>query len=323
VKDPTALAAAEQAPDRGALAQLVTQQLGARGPAEQRALAARLQEVLARVDDAALARFARRLRETGGGWGYHEPDPVARALGRVVQDAVLEPGSELIGVEHLRAADARPRIFLANHLSFADANLLEHLLARAGGEDLVARLTVVVGPKVYTRPLRRLASLCFGTIKIPQSASRASGEAVMSQRDVARLSAEMLGVAEQRLALGDALLVFVEGTRSRTGRMQRALSGVARYLEIADAALFPVGIAGSERLVPIEEEERLHPTRVRVQVGAPIDAADLRARCGRRRPLAMDAIGLRIAALLPPEYRGVYDGSDAALAEARAIADAL
>jgi 1-acyl-sn-glycerol-3-phosphate acyltransferase len=323
VQDPTALAALEQAPDRSALAQLVTRQLGAREPGETRALTARLMEVLGKVDDAALARFARRLRETGGAWGYHEPDPVARALGRVVQDAVLEPGSELIGAEHLRAADARPRIFLANHLSFADANLLEHLLARAGGEDLVARLTVVVGPKVYTRPLRRLASLCFGTIKIPQSTSRASGEAVMSPREVARLSAEMLGVAEERLSQGDALLVFVEGTRSRSGRMQRALGGVARYLEIADAALFPVGIAGSERLVPIGEEERLHPTRVRVQVGAPIDAVELRARCGRKRPLAMDVIGVRIAALLPPEYRGVYAGDDPALAQARSIAGAL
>ena len=47
-------------------------------------------------------------------------------------------------------------------------------------------MTVLVGPKVYMLAVRRLASLCFGSIKIPQSQSRASGEAVMPRREVAR-----------------------------------------------------------------------------------------------------------------------------------------
>jgi 1-acyl-sn-glycerol-3-phosphate acyltransferase len=140
--------------------------------------------------------------------------------------------------------------------------------------------------------------------------------------DAARIAAEVVGIAAKRMDAGDALLVFVEGTRSRDAAMHRALPGVARYLEYPDALLVPIGLAGTEKLVRIGDE-RLHPARIRARVGAPLDGRLLLERCRNRRALIMDAVGLAIAEQLPAQYRGSYAVADPALEPARQILASL
>src|SRR6185503_7636379 len=100
------------------------------------------------------------------------------------------------------------------------ANVLEVVFQRTGANHLSDRLTVVAGPKVYSNIRRRFSSLCFGTIKVPQSSARSTDDAVMNAREVARGARLAIQVAQERLGLGEALLVFAEGTRSRSGGMQ-------------------------------------------------------------------------------------------------------
>jgi 1-acyl-sn-glycerol-3-phosphate acyltransferase len=89
--------------------------------------------------------------------------------------------------------------------------------------------------------------------------------------------------------------------------MQRLLPGVARYLDGPGVWILPIGIAGSEALFPLDEGS-LNPVGIEVRIGQPIPADALRARTHGNRQLLMDAIGLSIAALLPPRYRGAYRG---------------
>jgi 1-acyl-sn-glycerol-3-phosphate acyltransferase len=308
--------------DRRALVERLLALMGQDRTAESAALRTRLVEYAANVSDTALAAFLGRLRTTGEDWGYEAPDPVARDLSRLALDVMLEPGSAVEGAAALHGARGRPAILLPNHLAFVDANALDALLFRSGLSDVLGGLAVLVGPKVFSLPLRRVASLCFGTVKIPQSTSRATGEAVMSPREVARISAESIRVAQSRLDAGERLLVFVEGSRSRNARLERALAGVTRYLEHPGLLLIPVGLAGTEKIVAIGDES-LHPARATARFGAPIDAALLLARCKHRRQLVMDVVGLRIASLLPESYRGVYASADPALEPAREIAESL
>jgi 1-acyl-sn-glycerol-3-phosphate acyltransferase len=306
--------------DPEAFATSLLAMLGEQDPEQTRAVAVVVRKALAEASPESLREFFDALESAGRDWAYEPAIAFARGLSRVVLRHMFEPGSGLQEGGDLSATHGRPVLLLGNHLSFVDANVLEVLLADAGHAELAERLTVVVGPKVYTRPLRRVASLCFGTVKTPQSASRASEDARMSPREVARIALKSLGAARDRLALGDALLIFVEGTRSRTASMQRALAGIARYLEQTDALVVPFGVAGTEHLTPIGENERLERAKVVARFGAPLPAARVIERCAKKRALVMDVIGFLIAGCLPESYRGCYGSADGDLAEAQAMA---
>jgi Acyltransferase len=268
---------------------------------------------------AALAELRERLVNSGGDSAFYARDPLARRIHHVLADGLLEPTSALFGVEYLAPIRHDPVVVLANHLSYSDANLLEVLLHRSGERELADRLTVVAGPKVYSSLRRRFSSLCFGTIKTAQSSSIASDDGAKHAREIARAARLAIENAHERLAHGDALLVFAEGTRSRTSGLQPMLPAVSRYLDDSDAWVLPVGIAGSEAWLPIGDHE-IHPVRIVARIGKPVKATELEARAGGNRRLMMDAVGVAIAALLPPEYRGVYADDVAGLEEAREIA---
>jgi 1-acyl-sn-glycerol-3-phosphate acyltransferase len=253
--------------------------------------------------------------DADNGWVYYGPDPLARRIHHLLAERLLRRDSSLTGLEHARAVEGRPVAIFANHLSYSDANLLEILLHRAGGASLASRLTAIAGPKIFTSRQRRFSSLCFGTVKVPQSADVSSEEAVLTAREVARAAKCSIDAARQRLAAGDALVVFGEGTRSRTGEMQRMLPGVARYLDVPGVAVLPVGIVGTEALFPVGDDE-VHPAQVVVRIGAPIDARTIEACASGDRRLIVDAIGLAIAELVPPGHRGVYS-------DARDLGDAI
>ena len=179
------------------------------------------------------------------------------------------------------------------------------VLRNAGASCLADRLTAIAGPKVYSNVTRRFSSLCFGTIKVPQSSERSSEDAVMNPRDVARAARRAIQIAQERLAYGEALLIFGEGSRSRSAQMQQFLPGTARYLELPGTWVLPVGIAGTEKLFPIDGAA-LHRVPITMNIGRPIPTSELRERAPRDRRVMMDCIGHAIADLLPTEYRGVY-----------------
>ena len=251
------------------------------------------------------------------GWDYYAPDPLAQRIHHLLAHRFLQPDSEVIGADHLQPMMTTPLAIFANHLSYADANVIEVLLQQSGGAGIANRITAIAGPKVFTSQQRRFSSLCFGTVKVPQSADVSSEEAALNIRDVARAARRAIGVAHQRLQSGDALLLFGEGTRSRTGRMQQMLAGVARYLATPDSWVLPVGLAGSEALFPVGDAT-IRPARIVMRIGPPIRTGALLASAGGDRRLIMDAIGLAIAELVPPDYRGVY-GDEGHYAEAKDV----
>lgn len=104
---------------------------------------------------------------------------------------------------------------------------------------------------------------------------------------------------------GGMLAVAPEGTRSRHGRLQRAHPGVVTLALKSGAPLWPLAFHGGEVLG--QNLRRLRRTPFHIRVGEPfrIELGGERLTGDLRQGLA-DAIMVRLAALLPSEYRGEY-----------------
>lgn len=252
------------------------------------------------------------------GWDYCPPDHLARRIHHLLARRFVHSDSHARGLERFTHIGTAPVALFANHLSYADANVIEVLLRRSGAGAMADRLTAVAGPKVFSSPQRRFSSLCFGTIKVPQSAEVSSEQAMLGIRDIARAAKQAIDVAHARLRTGDLLLLFAEGTRSRTGAMQPLLVGATRYLSVPGLWIVPAGLTGSEVLFPVDRAT-VQPATVVMQVGAPVRADALLAGARGDRRILMDALGLAIAELLPERYRGVYGCEDDFVAARRAL----
>lgn len=95
------------------------------------------------------------------------------------------------------------------------------------------------------------------------------------------------------------LLIFVEGTRSRDGSMQRAEAGIGFLARLSGATVLPVAVstADAQGRAPWRRRE------IVLRYGKPFDLE----LAGRRDDETIaDEIAARIAALLPSARRGVY-----------------
>lgn len=88
-----------------------------------------------------------------------------------------------------------------------------------------------------------------------------------------------LDQAARQVRAGRTVLVFPEGTRSKTGRIEKFKLGAFHLALAAGVPIVPVGIAGSRDVMP--GEGLIYPGTVRVRIGAPITAADVAAEAKR------------------------------------------
>ena len=78
---------------------------------------------------------------------------------------------------------------------------------------------------------------------------------------------DMVDTAKAILARGDAVLIFVEGTRIRPGALGRPRRGVGRLALETGAPVVPIAVIGTEA---VRKGWRIRPHKVRIRVGAPL-----------------------------------------------------
>lgn len=186
----------------------------------------------------------------------------------------------VIGREHL--ASQGGYIVASNHLSTIEVPLVYLIIPRDDVSGLVAK-------KHQKNPFFRLLVNAFNGIWLNREEA----------------DAHALRAARDHLRKGGVLGLSPEGTRSPTGALISAKTGVAFLADQAGVPIVPVGVSGTYQATA--KILTLRRPKITVRFGEPftlppIDRKNKEASLQKNT----DEIMCRIAALLPDEYRGVY-----------------
>lgn len=184
-----------------------------------------------------------------------------------------------------------PVIFICNHLSNADGLILDKILKEKYDPTFVA------GIKLTNDPVTKLGTMMVKNVGIkPNSADK-----------------EAITKIVKLVRGGENIMIFPEGTRSRTGAMIEGKKGVLLIARLTKATIIPIGMTGTEILLPINKDgdmggEKFNYSDVNIKFGEPISLPAKEKDEDRHvyDDRCMEYIMKSIANLLPEKYRGIY-----------------
>jgi len=219
----------------------------------------------------------------------------AYALGR----SIISPLARLIYRPRVEGKENVPRsgavIFASNHLSFIDS---------------------IAIPVAAPRPVHFLAkSSYFEGTGVKGWASKTFFEsigAIPVRRGAGQAALDALDLQRQLLDDGLAVALYPEGTRSTDGRLYKGRTGVAFLALQTGAPVVPVGLVGTDKVMPVGAKIPSTKERITVRFGEPLDLSPHGpASSGRARRLATDEIMAAIHALSGQELAGTYNEAPA------------
>jgi len=188
---------------------------------------------------------------------------------------------EVVGREHVPMEG--PLILASNHLNNADPPMMALAVPR--------HPTFMAKQEMIKWPIIGSAFRIFGAFPV--------------RRGEADLSA--LRAATEIVDSGGMLVMFPEGTRSRTGGLTKGHAGTALVALRTGAPVLPVAITGSEAIRwPWIFLRPLSVKHIKVTIGEPFRLPPVERINSEAAGEATGLIMRRIAALLPETYRGVY-----------------
>ena len=188
------------------------------------------------------------------------------------------------GTEHLPTDG--PVVVVANHVSFFDSILLMFSLPRP---------VAFIGKAEYTdNPITNWLFCGAGMIPVRRG----------DPGDLPHVFEEVAEV----LRRGEVIGVFPEGTRSRDGKLHRGHVGAAHLALTAGAPIVPVGIVGTDRLLPTGSWIVRPFRQATITLGEPIDASALgyTKSTNRARREVTDLFMAEIARLCAEDYVDTY-----------------
>lgn len=198
-------------------------------------------------------------------------------------DITIEGSENLKGIQ-------KPTIFVCNHLSNSDALVLDRALKEVNP-------TFVAGVKLSNNAVTSVGIHIVKTATINPNAIDTEG-----LRNIINLVKQ-----------GESILIFPEGTRSRVGSLIEAKKGILFIAKMTGAPLVPIGLSGTEKLLPINiegemEAENFHHAKVHVNIGKQFELIKKTKEQSKTEyeETAKEFVMKKIAELLPEEYRGIY-----------------
>jgi 1-acyl-sn-glycerol-3-phosphate acyltransferase len=193
--------------------------------------------------------------------------------------------------------------FLMRLLTRTEVEGLENMPAQGGVILCQNHLHVLDVPLVFAFMQRRTVVFAADKWqKIPiGSAVLNLGNSIYVKRGAPDRRA--LSHALKVLQAGGILGLAPEGTRSQTGRLGKGHTGIAYLATRAPAPILPLAVYGQEKCW--EHWRRLRRVPVQVRFGPLIELPPGKWRVDALE-MQTQEIMLKLAALLPLEYRGVY-----------------
>jgi 1-acyl-sn-glycerol-3-phosphate acyltransferase len=187
------------------------------------------------------------------GWQQHA---IARLWARVLLRVALSP----VTVEHgERLRGMGGAVYASNHLSYYDTPVLF--------AKLPFQFRILAKAPLWKIPFIGWYLERSGQVAIDQSSARAG--------------VASLGRGVKALQAGMPLVIFPEGGRAATGRMQAMVAGAAWMAIKAQVPLVPLTIVGTYELLPIHVYA-LRPRPLKLVVGEPISTAGMTTKDAER-----------------------------------------
>jgi len=176
-----------------------------------------------------------------------------------------------------------PVLVVANHLNLADPPLL--------GVSLGRKVIFMAKEELFRSSLGAYFVSGLGSFPVHRG----------------KLDRGALRRSQQVLADNLALAMFPEATRSRGAKLKTAMPGSALIACRSGVPILPVGITGTEQIKGWDWFFRR--PRLTVNIGRPFSLPPVEGKLTREKLVEYTGLIMRrIAALLPPQYRGVYAG---------------
>ena len=161
----------------------------------------------------------------------------------------------LEGVENIPGTG--PVILASNHLSFIDSVILPLVIKRRIYFLAASTYFEGKGPgKWFVAWFLRAT----GMIPIDRSGGKASEASLTAGMTV--------------LTKGNVLGIYPEGSRTRDGKLHRFRTGVARMALESGAAVVPVAMIDTDKVMPSEGDGRVRIQRIGISFGPPLDFSE-------------------------------------------------
>ncbi|WP_156760159.1 lysophospholipid acyltransferase family protein [Microbacterium karelineae] len=216
----------------------------------------------------------------------------AYTLGRII----LAPLARALYRPRVEGKGNIPRegavIFASNHLSVIDSFAIP-IAAAPRPVHFLAKSEYFEGSG-FGGWLSRTFFTAIGAVSVRRGAGQAAMDALDRQKEI--------------LATGAAVALHPEGTRSRDGRLYKGRTGIAYLALETGAPVVPIGLIGTDKVMPVGAKMPSFKERVVVKFGEPLDLSHHGpATSGRARRTATDEIMSAIHALSGQELAGTYN----------------